>query len=212
MIDGSDGSGKRTQAELLQAYFESKGEEALLVSFPRYQEFFGKLLRDLLDGKEGDFISVSPRLASLAYAADRLDAASEIRAALRSGKHVICDRYVSANQIHQGGKISDVSKRIEFLEWLDVMEYRKFGVPRPDISIYLDVPVAISLELMADKAKDAAESNIAHLQASVETAKWLIKHEPDKWIHIECAPWGKMISRKAIHEELVHQLNLKAIR
>src|SRR3989344_8797310 len=152
VIDGIDGTGKATQTEFLVNRLNKSGIKAKAVEFPNYYEnFFGKLLGGYLSGKYGDFVQVDPHIASVLYAADRFESSDKIRKWLNSGYTVVADRYVSANQIHQGGKIRNNKERVEFLKWLDEMEYGVFKIPRPDIILYLDLPVALSQKLLRNK-------------------------------------------------------------
>src|SRR3989344_7633575 len=124
VVDGIDGSGKATQVGLLAERFRQSGIRFKTIDFPRYYDnFFGRMIGSYLSGIYGDFIKVDPRLASVLYAADRFESSSKIREWLQEGYVVLTDRYVSANQIHQGGKIKDPKKRKEFLSWLDKMEH-----------------------------------------------------------------------------------------
>lgn len=208
VIDGTDGSGKATQTELLLQRLKGLGKEVEKIDFPRYQDnFFGKLIRECLDGKHGDFLGVDPKIASVLYAVDRWESSKKIEQWLEEGKIVICDRYVSANQIHQGGKISDNEKRREFLGWLDEAEHSVFGIPRPDIIVYLHVPVEISRELIVKRAsesgipRDQAEENAQHLLESQAAAMQIVK-DLNNWVKIDCAENGQMKSRENIHEDI----------
>ncbi len=106
MIDGIDGTGKATQAKLLVQRLRREGQKVQAIDFPNYyKNFFGKLLGNYLSGKYGDFAEVDPHVASVLYAADRFESSPQIERWLKEGNIVVADRYVSANQIHQGGKI-----------------------------------------------------------------------------------------------------------
>ncbi len=207
VIDGNDGSGKHTQAEMLRTYLLKRGDEVVPISFPRYQDtFFGRELKIALAGKYGDFGNLDPHLASLLYVADRWASRPLIADAIGSGKYVICDRYVSSNQIHQGGKIKSPKKRVDFLAWLDQLEYGEYKLPKPDVCVYLDVPPEVSRKLMSDKTRDIVENNPKYLQNSHASAQWLIRRFPEAWVHIRCARRGLMRSREEIHEELIASL------
>ncbi len=211
VIDGTDGSGKATQAKLLVKRLKNDGEKVKTIDFPRYyQNFFGKLVGECLSGMNGDFAKLDPKIASVLYAADRFESSKEIHSWLKSGFYVIADRYVSSNQIHQGGKIIEEKKRKEFLTWLDEMEYNVFKIPRPDVIIYLDVPLNISRELMAneDKSskksylkgkKDLHESDPAHLLNAKKSAIKLIKKQ-NNWIKIDCVKNTKLLTIESIND------------
>src|SRR3989344_7072606 len=108
VIDGIDGSGKATQVKLLADKLRRLKIPVKTIDFPRYHDnFFGQLIGEYLSGAYGDFIQTDPRVASVLYAADRFESSREIRQWLADGYLGIADRYVSANSIHQGGKIAD---------------------------------------------------------------------------------------------------------
>ena len=198
VIDGIDGSGKATQTKLLAAAIRRQKVPVKTIDFPRYEDnFFGRLIGEYLSGAFGDFIQADPRVASVLYAADRFESARQIEGWLAAGQTVIADRYVSANQIHQGGKIADNKKRQDFLRWLDQMEYEIFKIPRPDLVIYLDVPLAVSQawleqkiarrkkKYLKDGRRDVAEDNLLHLQNSRASALDLARRHQN-WVKIEC--------------------------
>ena len=116
VIDGTDGSGKATQVAKLKERLILEGVVVESLDFPRYYDnFFGKLVGECLAGKHGDFAALSPKIASVIYAADRFESAQQIRTWLDEGKTVVLDRYVSSNQIHQGGKIDNPDERYDFM-------------------------------------------------------------------------------------------------
>lgn len=213
VIDGIDGSGKATQTLLLSKRLKKEGYKVKTIDFPRYYDnFFGGLIGDYLSGKFGDFIQVDPRVASVLYAADRFESSKQIKEWLDNGYLVISDRYVSANQIHQGGKISSTTKRKIFLEWLDKMEYEVFKIPKPDLVIYLDVPFEVSKKWLENKVvkrrkkylkgkKDVAEDNLIHLKDSRNSALYLEKINKN-WEKISCCKGVVCLSPEGVHEEV----------
>lgn len=213
VIDGIDGSGKATQTALLAKHLKKEGIKCHTFDFPHYDgNFFGTLIGEYLSGKYGDFIEVAPRLASVLYAADRFESSGKIRQWLENGDVVIIDRYASANQIHQGGKIKDKKERKDFLKWLEKMEFEVFKIPRPDLVIYLDVPFEVSKSWLEKKVtqrkkkylkgrRDVAEDNLLHLKASRESALMLEK-ENRNWTKVECCPGGVCLSPEEVHKKV----------
>ncbi len=214
VLDGSDGSGKATQARFLIARLKAEGFRTKTLDFPQYEaNFFGQLLGRSLAGEFGDFIGIDPHIGSVLYAADRFESRPIIERWLKQGYTVVLDRYVSANQIHQGGKIRDAKRQREFLNWLDRMEHDIFGLPRPDRIVYLDVPVEVSQRLLGLEEqkrkkvylkkgqKDQAESNPKHLAESRENALRLVK-KLNAWTKIDCTRKGEMLSRETIAEKV----------
>jgi dTMP kinase len=212
VIDGTDGSGKATQVALLAERLKKEGKTIKIVDFPEYyKNFFGAFIGHCLSEQYYNWIKVHPKIASVVYAADRYESSEEIRNWLKKGYIVIANRYVSANQIHQGGKIKSEKKRDDFIKWLDEMEYDVFKIPRPDITLYLSLPVNIVLQLLKDresskmkraylkKKKDVHEADINFLKNSIKSALKLEK-EVKNFIKIECSKEGKILSREQIHE------------
>ncbi len=214
VIDGIDGSGKATQVKLLAEKLKKLRVRVKTIDFPRYYDnFFGKLIGEYLSGSYGDFIQTDPRVASVLYAADRFESSRTIERWLAQGYVVIADRYVSANQIHQGGKIANSKERQTFLIWLDEMEYGVFKIPRPDLTIYLDVPFEVSQAWLKQKVakrrkkylkgrKDVAEDNLLHLKNSRASALSLAKRNKN-WVRIECCQRMVCLSPEQVHERVL---------
>ncbi len=217
IIDGTDGSGKATQVKLLRTRLTKEGYTVKLLDFPEYyKNFFGKFIGHCLSVQYYSWINVHPKIASISYAADRWESSEKIRGWLDKGYIVLANRYASANQIHQGGKISSATKRASFIKWLDKMEYGVFKIPRPDAVFYLNVPMSVILRLIDErhrkasraylgKRKDIVEGNIPYLENSHKAALWLA-HTQKGWIKIECAKDGVMSTREKIHEEIYKKI------
>ncbi len=213
VIDGTDGVGKATQTKLLVARLKKEGVKVKTLDFPQYyKNFFGHFIGAMLTGQYGDFLHTDPFIASVMYAADRFESKPTIEKWLAEGSVVILDRYVSANQLHQGGKIKDPKKRKYFLKWLDTMEHQVFGLPRPDLIIYLHLPMKSVLKLLTQKdrtrkaryakgKKDTVEADPQYLAAAQESALKLIR-EKANWRKIECEGAGGILSKEAIHEKV----------
>ena len=203
VIDGTDGSGKATQTELLVKRLKEHSVQVRTLDFPQYEgNFFGSLLSRCLHGAYGKFSELDPHITSVLYATDRFESKKKIERWIKQGMVVMLDRYVSANQIHQGGKIANIKKRGEFLQWLDTMEYKIFGIPRPDAVVYLSVPVDFSVQLLnAERKKtDMVESDRMYLENSAKSAEWLCRRY--KWNKISCVRNGLLKSIEEIHEEI----------
>jgi dTMP kinase len=215
VIDGSDGSGKATQTKLLFERLKRERIKVHALDFPRYQDnLMGTLIGECIAGEHGDFLHVDPYIGSVLYAADRFESRELITGWLAAGHTVVLDRYVSANQIHQGGKLPDARKRKVFLAWLDKLEYGVFGLPKPDMTIYLHMPLEHSLKLLTDKraqakkgaylkkgARDTVELDRAYLGNAQKSAASLMRTHKG-WHKIECAHRDTIRTRDEIHEEL----------
>lgn len=214
VIDGTDGSGKATQVQMLFDRLVKEKKKVKKIDFPQYEDnFFGKLIRECLRGDYGDFISINPKIASVLYAADRWESSEKIKSWIKKGYIVIADRYVSSNQIHQAGKIKENKERESFLKWLDVMEFDVFKIPRPDAIMFLNVPIEVTLKLMNERRgkednkgkhkgeKDLAEENEKHLNESRESGLEIIKKN-NNWKKIDCTKNGELMTREDIHQKV----------
>jgi dTMP kinase len=212
VIDGADGAGKATQAALLVERLKKDGHEVAALDFPQYQNnIYGKLLRECLDGKRGDFVKMDSRVASTLYAADRYQSKPQLVKWLNEGKVVVLDRYVSANMLHQGGKLRDVNEIEDFLTWLDEVEHGLFGLPRPDTIMYLDVPLLIRKRLKfeaiaqgkhgAHVAADQHEASDSHQEQAEKQAQHLVSTK-NVWHRIDCGKDGEIRPKEDIHEEI----------
>lgn len=210
VIDGADGSGKGTQTKLLKEFLEKKGKNVATLDYPRYGKPSAYFAEQYLNGNYGTVNEVSPKLASLFYALDRFDSKKEIIKELKD-KIIISNRYVSANAGHQGGKIKDIKKRNEFLDWLNELEYEILGLPKPDIKIYLHVSHDIGQKLVdkkeereyiKGKKRDIHEDDLNHLKNTEEAYQYLTKKEGD-WIIIECIKDNKLLTIEEIHNKII---------
>lgn len=214
VIEGTDGSGKGTQVELLSNYLKKKEKKFEVADFPQYNNFSGDFVAKYLRGEYGSAEEVGPYRGSIFYAVDRYDKSFDIRRWIDDGKIVLSNRYVSANMGHQTGKISGKKARDKFLEWLNTLEYKIFGIPKPDVTILLYVPPEIGQKLVDNKAarsytngkkRDIHEADLNHLKKAAEAYLYVAKKY--KWTIINCAPDGVMRTRESIHEEIVKKLN-----
>lgn len=221
VFDGTDGSGKATQVRVEKEKLADLGYVVKSLDFPRYDDnFFGSEIGKCLAGERGDWAGTHPKIASVLYAADRFESSRQIKQWLDDGCVVILDRYVSSNQIHQGGKINNQEERREFMQWLDTMEHKIFGIPRPDAIFYLDVPLIISQKLLMEKSNqeskkylngkiDQHEGDLEHLENAKQSGLKMIA-ENNNWIKIQCAPDNKLRSIDSIHTE-IHSLVMEII-
>jgi dTMP kinase len=221
VIEGTDGSGKATQAKLLKERFVQEGKKAELLDFPRYGTPSCYFVEKYLHGGFGTAEEVGPYAGSLFYALDRYDFAPTIKEHLKNGTHVVCDRFTSANMGHQAGKIAPEmpgkiagkSARDEYLEWLHHIEFDLLKIPHPDKIILLYVDPEVNQKLMATRAdkdylkgkkQDIHEADLEHLKKASEAFLYVAKKF--NWTVIDCAPRtkenpeGALLSREEIHE------------
>jgi dTMP kinase len=213
VIEGIDGSGKRTQFDCLARVLKERGIAFTQVSFPRYDGFFGKMVARFLNGEFGPLASVDPHFSALLYAGDRLESKSSLEESLASGKTVLADRYIASNLAHQGARMPS-EKRDEFIAWLKGLEYGVYGLPAEDLVIYLRVPAAEAHRLAGERGargerdytklrRDLQEADIAHLEAASSVYDALARQA--HWVKIECFDPAAAALRapEAIHAEIL---------
>ncbi|MBO4340096.1 MAG: dTMP kinase [Bacteroidales bacterium] len=142
VLEGLDGAGKSTQVRKLKEYLQEVTPSLEYIHFPRYDApVYGELISRFLRGDFGSIEAVHPQLVALLFAEDRHGAAPVIRKALSEGKTVLLDRYVYSNIAYQCAKLHDPQERKRLRNWIFETEFGPFGLPRPDINIFLDVPI-----------------------------------------------------------------------
>ena len=138
VIDGTDGSGKQTQFDLLKKRLDEEKIDYRTVSFPNYESPSSSLVKMYLSGEFGENAKdVSPYIASTFYAADRYATfQKEYKEYYKNGGIILADRYTTANMVHQAGKIDDEKEREKFLNWLFDLEFNLYGLPVPNKVLY----------------------------------------------------------------------------
>ena len=150
-IEGIDGSGKGTQATQLLERTRNLGYTSELISFPRYKDTHcSKMVAAYLNGKFGTLEEVPPVFAATLFALDRLESRAHIERAYKENDLVIVDRYVASNLAYQSARITN-PERARFTEWLFNLEYEIYDLPKPDLTLFLEVPAHTSKELVARK-------------------------------------------------------------
>ncbi len=143
VLEGLDGAGKSTQVKRLKAYLEERVSRLDYIHFPRYDaEVYGDLISRFLRGDFGGNDHVHPQLVALLFAEDRHGAAPQMRMSLDKGDTVLLDRYVYSNIAYQCAKLSDAREKEELRNWIFHTEYEVFKEPRPDLNLFLDVPIS----------------------------------------------------------------------
>lgn len=209
-IDGVDASGKQTQTQMLLERLMAEGENVRGISFPSYDNPSSTLVKMYLAGDFGKSADdVNAYATSTFYAADRFATyRTDWGKDYTSGKTIVADRYVSSNLIHQASKIDDDTEKDKFLTWLDDLEYNIYSLPRPDITIFLDMPPEYGAMLMKDRLnkasgggeKDIHENDFSYLEKSYKNAVFIA--EKFGWRRISCVKDGKVRSIEDIHGDI----------
>ena len=214
VLEGLDGAGKSTQITKLREMFRAKGVESEYLHFPRFDApVYGELIARFLRGDLGGVESVNPYLVALLYAGDRADAAAMIRGWLAEGKVVIVDRYVYSNIAYQCAKLADKDEADRLRDWIFNTEYGNFELPKPDLNIFLDVPIDFVESKLknqrggADRdylegAQDIHEADIEFQKRVRDIYRKQCELDP-KFIRIDCSDEeGKMLPPGAIFAKI----------
>jgi dTMP kinase len=217
-LEGIDGSGKRTQLDLLAHALDARGLPTMRISFPRYESFFGKLVGRYLNGDFGPLETVDPHFSALLYAGDRFEAKSELESALAAGKIVLADRYIGSNLAHQTERVPP-ERRDDFLAWLKHLEYGLYGLPVEDLVVYLRVPTAEARRLIGLKAArgytslryDILEADVSHLEQTAMIYERLATES--NWVRIDCTNTasGILYSPEEIHQALLRTVESRVL-
>ena len=207
VIEGTDGSGKSTQFKLLTQRLTREGRDFRQIVFPQYSEPSSALIRMYLGGEFGLHPGdVNAYAASAFYAVDRYASFKKVWGEYYNGGGlVISDRYTTSNAVHQASK-EPPETRQSFLKWLYEFEYDHLGLPRPDLTLYLDVPTDFTEQLLRAREQDTHTKADIHEQDSeyLATCRRMGAFAADYygWTVISCVRDGKMRSIEDIHEEI----------
>jgi dTMP kinase len=217
-LEGIDGSGKGTQADLLVQRLQASGHQVTLYDFPRYGQPSAYFVEQYLKGRYPAEMTGAYQ-ASVFYAVDRYEAALSIRKELADGVIVIANRFTTSSLAHQGGKITDTAERQRFISWVESLEYEQLGIPQPSKVIILQMPAAEAQRLVDQKTprphlegaiRDLHEADLAHLQNAAAVYQELAKTNTELYGLIECYQHGTVTPVQAVHKQ-VWQMVLSVI-
>ena len=180
-LEGGDGSGKTTQAELLRAWLATEGRVVVRTREPGGTEV-GVEVREIVLHHRGD---ITPRAEALLYAADRAHhVATVVRPALERGEVVIQDRYIDSSVAYQGaGRVLDPDAVRSLSEWATE------GLA-PDLTILLDLD-ADAARGRLDGARtryDRLEAEASEFHDRVRDAYLAIAdREPDRFLVVDAS-------------------------
>ncbi len=191
VLEGLDGSGKGTHAGILAHRLEELGFAVKKITFPDYKERSSALVKMYLGGEFGGSpADVGAYAASSFYAVDRYASFKKYwEEFYNEGGIIIADRYTTSNATHQMGKLP-AEEWDSYLAWLTDFEYNKLGLPKPDITLYLDMDPDISQKLMTQRyhgnenKKDIHEKDLSYLRFCRKSALYAAAHWGWKTVHL----------------------------
>lgn len=213
VIDWIDWSGKGTQVKLVSEKLKQLWKKVKVLDYPRYGEKSAFMVEKYLNWEY--WKDISAKRASIFYAIDRFDHSIELQKDLEVYDYIISNRYVSANMIHQAGKIIDKKEREDFLNWLEDLEYNIFWIPKPDKTIFLNVSPEMSQRLVLKKLDrdylkwwkkmDLHEEDKEHLKNAHKAAMEIVNKYPD-WVKIDCEKNWEMRTIDDITKEILKKI------
>ena len=214
VLEGLDGAGKSTQVSRLKEYLKTRCEKMEYIHFPRYDApVYGELISRFLRGDFGGNDRVHPQLVALLFAEDRHGAAPQLKKALNDGATVLLDRYVYSNIAYQCAKLSNPEEMEQLREWILNTEFGEFDLPRPDLNIYLDVPIGFVEQKLSsvrnghdrdylEGSKDIHESDL-EFQKKVKSVYERQASLDPSFIRIDCSDSeGRMLPPDEIAEKI----------
>lgn len=191
VIEGTDGSGKKTQAKILCEKLNEAGINCIVQSFPNYDSPACTPVKMYLNGEFGDIGCLDAYQANSLYAVDRLCTMMGLKDHIENGGSIVFDRYVESTMLHQAALIENQEERDRFLDYVNDFEFEKLKLPKPDLVIFLDVPVEVSKKLADSRGeyksgnkKDILEQDISHLTKAYNSGKYVANKYG--WTQISC--------------------------
>ena len=208
VFEGTDGSGKATQSRLLCEHLRRDGVYLENINFPRYGKPSAAMVQEYLDGNLGKHPGdVNAYAASMFYAMDRFASYKQDWGEFYdNGGLIVADRYTTSNAVHQASKLPDEERNV-YLDWLFDTEYRLFGLPKPDLVIYLDMPTEITERMMRQREQntgthaDIHEQDAAYLARCRANAAEVVK--TCGWTVIHCAQGDAPRTPEDIHGQVL---------
>jgi len=223
VIEGLDGAGKSTQISLLKKYLEVSNKKSEYIHFPTYNsEVFGELIARFLKGEFGTIDKVDPYLVALIFAGDRYNMAQTINNWLKDGNTVINDRYVYSNIAFQCAKLENDIEKQKLFNWILNLEFNYFKIPKPDLSIFLDVPFAFTkISLQKDREgndrkyldgqTDIHEADL-NFQKAVREVYLKAVEADENFIKIDCSDnAGNILSPGIISTKIIDELKKRSL-
>ncbi len=191
VIEGTDGSGKKTQAKILCEKLNEAGINCIVQSFPNYDSPACTPVKMYLNGEFGDIGCLDAYQANSLYAVDRLCTMMGLKDHIENGGSIVFDRYVESTMLHQAALIENQEERDKFLDYVNDFEFGKLKLPKPDLVIFLDVPVEVSKKLADSRGeyksgnkKDILEQDVSHLTKAYNSGKYVANKYG--WTQISC--------------------------
>lgn len=212
-IEGGDGVGKNTISNTLASALRAEGKRVEVIDFPKYSETLaGAALGTFLNGETKR--PVSPKVAGVLYALDRLEYKADIEAAADMNDFIIFDRYIASNIAYQGAKVSPAD-RADLMDWIASLETEKFGLPLPNLNILLRLEVSRARELVGRKQRRSYTALAHDLHEADDTLQEKLRQNYEylaetaslsPWLVVDVSLEGTLLSPATICDSIMHSL------
>ncbi len=202
VIEALDAGGSQTQTDMLAKRLKKEGYEPSQYHFPQENLATGRLIYDkfLLNKNKYPF---TKREQALLYIQDFYSRADEMWRIILKGKKkqvIVSDRYCTSTMAYQTIGLTGPAykKMMDWIEWLCWKDEPR--LPKPDLVIFLDTPVSVSLKHLEGKKKDFFETRakLTSIRSSylriAEKQKWIILDSMDEQ--------GERIPKKVLHDQI----------
>ena len=209
VVEGIDGSGKGTQTQKIRDALGERGLNVGSMTFPQYEaNAFGGMIGRFLNGGFGPLDAVAPELSALLFAGDRFESKPQLLSQLEGCDVVVLDRYVASNIAHQAGRV-DGKRREDLIRFLAWLEFELYGLPEPDLTVWLDLPVEIARKRVAlkaareytDREADIQEEDLGHLARASAVYEQLASSSG--WARIDTVPDGVELSEGEVTDRIL---------
>lgn len=206
-VEGADKAGKHTQVMKIVDYLRSTGVETETLDFPQYNSYFGKFIKNYLNGDFGPTRNLPAEYTMLPYALDRLQHQPQLKQWLQDGKWVVLDRYTYSNAFSIAKTPrSEWMSRISFLEDL---EFNQLGIIKPDWNVYLYVDPKTSFDMRNQGLKayqngkaDIHESDFQLLKDVADVYKQIATSHQNWFFVDETKPDGSRMTINEVFDRL----------
>lgn len=211
VIEGIDGSGKSTQFRLLCDALTRDGVDFRRVVFPRYDNPSSTLIRMYLGGEFGsDPDAVNAYAASSFFAVDRYASfVQDWRDYYLGGGLVLTDRYTTSNALHQGAKMAS-DEREQFFKWLYEYEFDLIGLPKPDLTFYVNITVSLAAKRLRSREEqtgtraDIHEQDLPYLESCAQSGTAAAEHFG--WYVVDSVKNNEQRTPEEIHKEIYNKV------
>ena len=196
-LEGNEGCGKSTQIRLLYEHLKKIGRCVYLTREPGGTVISDAIRAVLLDNKNK---KMSAACETLLYMASRAQLMEEVLLPrLHGGQIVLCDRWVDATVAYQGfGAGMDV-------EWIKELGFKVTQGLRPDLSLFLDLPLTVGLRrAVSHKKADRMEQKKLSFHRRVRRGyDWIAQNDPKRFHRI---PVSERDSIACVHEKILREV------